>query len=610
VPRHDHAVELLRQVAADYGAARRRAASLRETVLRDFAPARVAETLFEVAPELANAAGDSTPVQERKTVRSQPSRRARARSDELLLVGLNVGGWRPAFDNWIEMAQHHGYEWELIGGDVAEPFIAFATKWRLMLDFLSDQPRDRLVFFLDSTDAFVCDDVDSALARYRSYGTPVVLGAEHSGRPASEDPEKRRSSGNSGAIVGEAGVVVDALRVGFEIPDWHEFEEVNDQHALLLYFQHEQHQGKLAIDHRRVVVQNIAASDHADEYEEHRARLQQCARASTSSVHFFGENGRDYNAFARLYGLMPVALEASGRFKAVVPDEPDDPPEPLAVYTTSMERIPRIAHYVFGLRPEPEPFHLVHYLAVASCLAMVEPEEVHIHCHHLPFGPYWDLIEPRVVVDRVEPVQAVTEKQYVDRGVARYAYAHHADFLRLDVLAKHGGLYADLDTLFVAPLPGRMWRAPCVIGREADVPVRDGQPPRPALSNAILLSMPNSRFVEEWRAEIGDALDGSWANHSCFLAHDLAARSPSDVRVEPQRTFHAFEPTREGIALMLEHATPDLDGVVALHLMAHLWWDKERRDFSDVHAGLIDEEWIGTSESTYARASRPFLPPA
>ena len=107
--------------------------------------------------------------------------------------------------------------------------------------------------------------------------------------------------------------------------------------------------------------------------------------------------------------------------------------------------------------------------------------------------------------------------------------------------------------------------------------------------------------------EITDAFDGSWAAHSCFLAHDLASRRPGDVHVEPQRTFHPFALSPAGIAGMLERPPRDLDGVVSLHLGAHLWWDHGRIDMSAVHAGMIDEEWIRTSPSTYATAARRFL---
>ena len=272
------------------------------------------------------------------------------------------------------------------------------------------------------------------------------------------------------------------------------------------------------------------------------------------------------------------------------------------------EPIPRIAHFVFGLRATPEPFHLVHYLAIASCLDVVQPDEVHLHCYHLPYGPYWELVAPRVVVHHVEPARAVTEHAYDDPMVARYVYAHHADFVRLDVLAEHGGLYADLDTLFISPVPEHLWHVPCVIGREADVDDGRGGAPRPALSNALLMAQPGSAFVDAWRAEMAGALDGTWANHSCFLAYDLATRLPSDVHVEPQRTFHAFEPTPAGIALLLERPPPRLHGAASLHLMAHLWWEEGRVDFSTVHSATIDEDWVRTSPSTYATAARRFLP--
>jgi len=270
--------------------------------------------------------------------------------------------------------------------------------------------------------------------------------------------------------------------------------------------------------------------------------------------------------------------------------------------------IPRIAHFVFGLRPEPEPMHLVHYLAIASCLEVVQPSEVHLHCHHPPGGPYWELLEPRVKVHHVEPVRTVSEFAYTDPVIAYYSYAHHADFVRLDVLAEQGGLYADIDTLFVAPVPDQLWHEPFVIGREADVADPVTLAPRPALSNALLMSAPRARFVETWREEIGVALDGTWAAHSCFLAHDLALRFPGDVHVEPQRTFHAFAPDVSGLSRLLEGNERDLAGIVSLHLAAHLWWDPNRRDFSRVHAGMITEEWIRGAPVTYAVAARRFLP--
>ena len=49
--------------------------------------------------------------------------------------------------------------------------------------------------------------------------------------------------------------------------------------------------------------------------------------------------------------------------------------------------------------------------------------------------------------------------RYPRRSMRRYRYAHAADFLRLDVLIAEGGVYADIDTLFVSRLPRAALRA-------------------------------------------------------------------------------------------------------------------------------------------------------
>jgi hypothetical protein len=80
------------------------------------------------------------------------------------------------------------------------------------------------------------------------------------------------------------------------------------------------------------------------------------------------------------------------------------------------------------------------------------------------------------------------------------------------------------------------------------------------------------------------------------------------VRVEPERTFHAFPPTPDGFRRLLVERETDLTGVVSIHLAAHLWWEETRRDFSSVHARQIDEAWIRAGATTYAATARRFLP--
>jgi hypothetical protein len=271
--------------------------------------------------------------------------------------------------------------------------------------------------------------------------------------------------------------------------------------------------------------------------------------------------------------------------------------------------IPRIAHFVFGLVEQTQPFHPMHYLAIESCRRVLQPEVIHLHHRHLPYGVYWDLIRPHLVLHEVDLVPEVLAAPHDERLVpARYRYAHHADFIRLDALLEHGGVYADIDTLFVHPFPDELFEAPFVIGQEA--PVRDEHTGavRPSTCNALLMSEPGAVFARTWRDEMAAAMNGTWSNHSGFLAQALTERMPEAVRVEPPRSFGRYGSDREGIALLFEQLDTDLEGVLSLHLWSHLWWEAGRQDFSRFHAGMLDEEYIRSADTTYASLARAHLP--
>ena len=271
--------------------------------------------------------------------------------------------------------------------------------------------------------------------------------------------------------------------------------------------------------------------------------------------------------------------------------------------------IPRLVHFVFGLRPQEEPFHLLHYLAIESCRRTIAPDRIVLHVHELPYGVYWDLARPLVDLERIEPVAEVAARP-ADPLVGRYRYAHHADVIRLDVLARHGGMYADIDTLFRAPLPEALWDHEAVIGREADVRYPDAAAPEPSVTNALLLAEPGAWFIEAWRDRILGAMDGSWSAHSCRLARRLVDEAPDRVHVEPQSTFSPFDHTPAGMHALLEAplAPGTLDATVSVHLCAHLWWDRDRRDFSPFSAADATEAHLRDASTPLAALARPFLP--
>lgn len=277
-----------------------------------------------------------------------------------------------------------------------------------------------------------------------------------------------------------------------------------------------------------------------------------------------------------------------------------------------MSRIPSRFHFVFGLRKQTEPFHLAHYLAIESCFQVNRPERIDLHVHHEPYGPYWELARRRVQVRHVEPVPLVSNFRYGlrHRACKPYAYAHHADFIRLRALLDEGGVYADIDTLFIAPLPARLFECSCVLGRENDiVDQRTGRRER-SLCNALIMAEPGAPFVRLWLDEMERSFDGSWSGHSTLLPQRLSEQHPDLLHVEPSRSFYPFMWTPADLTTLFEGCQPLPDAAYSIHLWSHLWWEKRRRDFCAFHAGLLTEEHVRGTDTTFNLLARRFLPGA
>jgi len=273
--------------------------------------------------------------------------------------------------------------------------------------------------------------------------------------------------------------------------------------------------------------------------------------------------------------------------------------------------IPRNVHFVFGLREQHEPFHFVHYVAIESCRRVLEPDVIYFHHRHLPWGPWWDRVAPAVRLVEVGLNDEVAGADYSAGLVPpAYRYAHHADFVRLDALIEHGGVYADMDTVFVRPFPSELFEWPFVIG--AEPPVRDETTGlfRPSLCNAVLMAEPGAHFARAWRAQMPGALNGTWSNHSGFLSQQLSEELPGEVHVEAPETFFSFGADRDGLSGLLEERRPVVPAALSIHLWAHLWWARDRRDFSVAHAGWCTPSALRRARTTFADLARPYLPTA
>jgi hypothetical protein len=277
-----------------------------------------------------------------------------------------------------------------------------------------------------------------------------------------------------------------------------------------------------------------------------------------------------------------------------------------------MAEVAGVFHFVFGLAPQREPMHMVHYLCLESCRRVNRPQEICFHYRHEPHGPWWERIKPHVTLRRVAAASAIPDATRYDATPegqlirdAGWTHALEADFLRLSILDE-GGVYADMDTLFINPLPARWFAQPFVLGEEAPLPGADGVL-RPPLCNALIMAQPAAAFARRWLAHMTQVFDGTWSRHSCQDAVRLWGEMPDAVHVVPQTCFYKHAATPRGIRTLLEGHDPDVTGVYSLHLWAHLWWNAWRTDFTTWHAASIDEDYVRTRKTTYAVLARRFL---
>lgn len=113
--------------------------------------------------------------------------------------------------------------------------------------------------------------------------------------------------------------------------------------------------------------------------------------------------------------------------------------------TAPGSHIPKIVHFIHGLR-RPEPtLDLVHYLAIKAAHEVLKPDKIMFHYHYMPVGEHFERIKHLLTLRQVPLVENI-----FGRPVSHYA--HRADVVRLEALLEFGGIYLDLDLISLKPV--------------------------------------------------------------------------------------------------------------------------------------------------------------
>lgn len=151
-------------------------------------------------------------------------------------------------------------------------------------------------------------------------------------------------------------------------------------------------------------------------------------------------------------------------------------------------RIPKKIHFIFGMRKDMggRPFSYFHYLNILSARKVNKDYEINFFYQYEPKSSYFDkLKEEDINFIKLDKVQEEVN------GVKFANYAHKSDFLRLQILKEHGGIYLDSDVICLKPFTP-LTKFDFVLGIECVNNLVWGTP------NFTMMGSKNSKFLDLW----------------------------------------------------------------------------------------------------------------
>lgn len=201
----------------------------------------------------------------------------------------------------------------------------------------------------------------------------------------------------------------------------------------------------------------------------------------------------------------------------------------LQVHITN-NSIPNIFHFVYGFKPQKEEFALYHYIAIWSSICINKPKKVYFYYKYEPFGYYWNKIKPFLTLEYTEPPTEIYGNQLKH-------YAHQSDIIRLQKLNQYGGVYLDIDMICLQSF-SNLYHHDFVIGIQSNKNYDEIY----GLCNAVLLSKPNSPFIQRWIEQYktfqSQGRDMYWDKHSVIKPLEMAFLYPNECKIVDYNSFY------------------------------------------------------------------------
>lgn len=246
--------------------------------------------------------------------------------------------------------------------------------------------------------------------------------------------------------------------------------------------------------------------------------------------------------------------------------------------------IPKIIHFVYihGGRP----FSIIHMLSVYTAYKNIKPDKIYLHVTGIPNTPYFKYIEKYVTINKVENIDKLN-------GNNVWAKQHKADYIRLNMLYKYGGIYTDLDILHTKPFD--------VFLDNHMVMCYERPNNKEFICNAVIMVEKESHIIKEWIGEYENSWGTNkypyWMGHSAVLPVKLNAKYPDKFKVLPNYTFYPFLWT--DFSLLRCRNGKDYSDSYGIHL-----WETESEKAKLLPSSL---DYFDKTENTFVDMFRSYI---
>lgn len=225
--------------------------------------------------------------------------------------------------------------------------------------------------------------------------------------------------------------------------------------------------------------------------------------------------------------------------------------------------IPPILHFTVF---KPDPVKELHisfeaFLSVYSAYLAVSPSAIYIHTdysaadvtHAIKDGSSWTRKLFTGFPGILHP-NYIKTPSHTPGGMAITPLEHKSDFVRIEQLAKYGGVYLDWDVLTLKPLAPLLHSGfKAVVGKQWDR--LENKKVVFNVNSGIILATRDSALVRLMNQEAPLVYDGKWITHSGHLLTNVSyslANVPGEVLIMDQKAFAPYSWEQGSVDALLE----------------------------------------------------------